>query len=66
MRKFRLVPLTIAGEIAKILSSSIDNSLAAWIGLLDGTRIRTLVNFLYLGIRDNHWNYGNFEILETH
>ena len=28
--------------------------------------IRTLVNLLYLGIRDNHWNYVNFETLETH
>ena len=63
---FQLVPLTIGGEIAKILSSSIDDSLSAWIGLLDGTRIRTLVNLLYLGIRDNHWNYVNFETLETH
>ena len=61
-RKFQLVPLTIGGEIAKILSYS----LSAWIGLLDGTRIRTLVNLLYLGIRDNHWNYVNFETLETH
>ena len=65
-RKFQLAPLTIHGEIAKILSSSIDDSLLAWIGLLDGTRIRTLANLLYLGIRDNHWNYVNFETLETH
>ena len=65
-RKFQLVPLTIGGEIAKILSSSIDDSLSAWIGLLDAKRIRTLVNLLYLGIRDNHWNYVNFETLETH
>ena len=48
------------------LSSSIDDSLLAWIGLLDGTRIRILVNLLYLGIRDNHWNYVNFEPWETH
>ena len=65
-RKFQLVPLTIDGEVAKILSSSIDDSLLAWMGLLDGTRFRTLVNLLYLGIRDNHWNYVNFETLETH
>ena len=65
-RKFQLVPLTTGGEIAKISSSSIDDSLSAWIGLLDGTRIRTLVNLLYLGIRDNHRNYVNFETLETH
>ena len=65
-RKFQLVPLMIGGEIAKISSSWIDDSLSAWIGLLDGTRIRTLVNLLYLGIRDNHWNYVNFETLETH
>ena len=64
-RKFQLVPLTTGVEIAKILSSSIDDSLSVWIGLLDGTRIRTLVNLLYLGIRDNHWNYVNFETLET-
>ena len=65
-RKFQLVSLTIGAEIAKILASSIDDSLSAWIELLDGTRIRTLVNLLYLGIRDNHWNYVNFETLETH
>ena len=64
MLKFQLVPLTIGGEIAKILSSLIDDSLSAWIGLLDGTRIRTLVNLLYLGIGDNHWNYVNFDTLE--
>ena len=57
--------LATGGEIAKVLSSSIDDSLLAWIGLLDGTRIRTLVNLLYLGMRDNHWNYVNFETLET-
>ena len=65
-RKFQLVPLTIGGEIAKILSSSIDDSLSTWIGLLNGTRIRTLVNLLYLGIMDNRWNFFNFETLETH
>ena len=65
-RKFQLVPLTVGGEIAKILSSSIDDSLSAWIGLLDGIRIWTLVNLLYLRIGDNHWNYVNFETLETH
>ena len=48
MRKFQLVPSTIGGEIEKILSSSIVDSLLAWIGFLDGTRIRTLVNLLYL------------------
>ena len=58
--------MTIGGEIAKILASSIDDSLSAWIGLLDGTQIRILVNLLYLGMRDNHWNYVNFETLETH
>ena len=42
--------MTIGVEIAKILSSSIDDSLLAWTELLDGTRIRTLVNLLYLGI----------------
>ena len=65
-RKFQLVPLTIGVEIAKILSSSMDDSLSAWIGLLDGTRIRNLVNLLYLGISDNLLNYVNFENLETH
>ena len=65
-RKFQLVPLTIGGEIAKILSSSIVDSLSTWIELLDGTLIRTLGNLLYLGIRDNRWNYVNFETLETH
>ena len=48
------------------IASSIDDSLSTWIGLLDRTRNRTLVNLLYLGIRDNHWNYVNFETLETH
>ena len=40
--------MTIGAEIAKILhvSLSIDDSLSAWIGLLDGTRIWTLVNLL--------------------
>ena len=51
----------------EILSSSIDDSLLAWMGHgWDGTRIRTLVNLLYLGMRDNDWNYVNFETLETH
>ena len=63
--KFQLVPLTTGSEIAKILSLLINNSLLTWIGLLDGTRIRTLVN-LFLRIMDNHWNYVNFEALETH
>ena len=58
--------LTIGGEIAKILSLLINNSLLTWVGLLDGTRILTLVNLLYLRIMDNHWNYVNFEALETH
>ena len=52
----RLNRVNSGGEIAIISSSSIDDSLSAWIGLLDGTRIRTLVNLLYLGISDNHWN----------
>ena len=48
------------------IASSIDDSLSTWIGLLDRTRNRTLVNLLYLGMRDNHWNYVDFETLETH
>ena len=58
----------IGGEIKKIFSSSIEDSLSTWIGLLDGTQIRTvIVNLLYIGIiMDNHWNYVNFETLETH
>ena len=66
MHKFQLVLLTIGGEITKKLSLSINNLLSTWVGLLDGTRIRTLVNLLYLGNMDNHWNYVNFETLETH
>ena len=56
----------IGDEIAKTLSSSIDDSLSIWIRLLEGTRIQTLVNLLYLGIMDNRWNFFNFETLETH
>ena len=62
---FNSYPWRLAVKYAKISSSSMDDSLSAWIGLLDRTRIRTLVNLLYLGIRDNHWNYVNFKILET-